>query len=68
VGLALCFVGIDPLTGRARLSLGIPQLPDGVDVMIVVIGLFALGETLYQAWILGRDREEIVALTEGLPA
>jgi putative tricarboxylic transport membrane protein len=48
LGLALGLIGIDPLTGAARFSLGLPQLLDGIDVMILVIGLFAVGETLYQ--------------------
>src|SRR5262245_41664187 len=64
LGLALGLVGIDPLTGNARFSLGIPQLLDGIDVMILVIGLFAVGETLYQAWRHGHDDEQIVALHE----
>jgi putative tricarboxylic transport membrane protein len=50
LGLALGLVGIDPLTGNARFSFGIPQLLDGIDVIILVIGLFAVGETMYQAW------------------
>ena len=45
-GLALGLVGIDQLTGEARFSFGIPQLLDGIDVVILVIGLFAVGETL----------------------
>ncbi len=55
LGLALGLVGIDPLSGNARFSFGIPQLLDGIDVVILVIGLFAVGETLYQAWRHGRD-------------
>jgi putative tricarboxylic transport membrane protein len=54
IGLALGLVGIDPLTGNARFSLGIPQLLDGIDVVILVIGLFAVGETLHEAWRRGR--------------
>jgi putative tricarboxylic transport membrane protein len=50
LGLALGLVGIDQLTGDARFSFGIPQLLDGIDVLILVIGLFAVGETMYQAW------------------
>jgi putative tricarboxylic transport membrane protein len=46
VGLALGLVGIDVQTGQARLSLGVPQLLDGIDVVIVVVGLFAVGEAL----------------------
>jgi putative tricarboxylic transport membrane protein len=55
LGLALGLIGIDPLTGTARFSLGLPQLLDGIDVMILVIGLFAVGETLYQV---ARRRQE----------
>jgi putative tricarboxylic transport membrane protein len=61
LGLSLGLVGIDPLTGEARFSFGIPQLLDGIDVMILVIGLFAVGETMYQAW--RRDHlEEVITL------
>ena len=51
LGLAIGLIGIDQLTGIARFAFGVPQLLGGVDVMILVIGLFAVGETLYQAWI-----------------
>jgi putative tricarboxylic transport membrane protein len=63
LGLALGLVGIDPLTGNARFSFGIPQLLDGIDVVILVIGLFAVGETLFQAWRYGRDELQPVELT-----
>jgi putative tricarboxylic transport membrane protein len=62
MGLALGLIGIDQLTGEARLSFGIPQLLDGIDVVILVIGLFAVGETIYQAWRHGRDEMEILTL------
>jgi putative tricarboxylic transport membrane protein len=48
-GLLLGAIGIDPLTGVPRLTLGIPQLLDGIDVVIVAVGLFAVGEVLYTA-------------------
>ena len=48
-GVALGLVGIDSLTSQARFTLGIPQMLDGIDVVIVVIGLFAVGETFYVA-------------------
>ena len=62
LGLALGVIGIDQLTGEARFSFGIPQLLDGIDVLVLVIGLFAVGETFYQAWHHGRDPVEAVAL------
>ena len=46
IGLALGLVGIDALSGQARLTFGIPYLLDGVDVVIVAVGLFAVGEAL----------------------
>ncbi|MGH9346612.1 MAG: tripartite tricarboxylate transporter permease, partial [Vicinamibacterales bacterium] len=62
LGLALGLIGIDQLTGDARFSFGIPQLLDGIDVIILVIGLFAVGETFYQAWIYGRDEPDVITL------
>ena len=49
LGLMLGFVGIDGLSGQARFTLGIPYLLDGIDPIIVAIGLFAVGETLWVA-------------------
>jgi putative tricarboxylic transport membrane protein len=46
VGLWLGLVGIDQLTGQARLTFGVPQLLDGVEVTTLAVGLFAIGETL----------------------
>ena len=62
IGLALGLIGIDQLTGDARFAFGIPQLLDGIDVLILVIGLFAVGETFYQAWRHGRDPVDVVVL------
>jgi putative tricarboxylic transport membrane protein len=62
LGLALGLVGIDQLTGAARFSFGIPQLLDGIDVVILVIGLFAVGETLHQAARRGGDTPQAVQL------
>ncbi|MCC7039360.1 MAG: tripartite tricarboxylate transporter permease [Burkholderiales bacterium] len=59
-GLYLGLMGIDTQTGQARFTFGIPELLDGVDVVVVAVGLFAVGETLYVATYLNRiaDRME----------
>ena len=49
IGLALAVVGIDQLTGQARLSFDIPQLLDGVEVTTLAVAMFALGEALFVA-------------------
>ena len=46
IGLALACVGIDGLTGAARLTFGVPQLMDGIEITTLAVALFALGEAL----------------------
>lgn len=49
IGLALALVGIDQLTGQARLSFGVPELLDGVEITTLAVALFAIGEALFVA-------------------
>ncbi|HJT15331.1 MAG TPA: tripartite tricarboxylate transporter permease [Dongiaceae bacterium] len=49
LGIAIGLVGTDALTGQARFTLGILQLLDGIDITVVAVGLFAVGEALYVA-------------------
>lgn len=49
LGLVLGLVGIDKLTGQARLAYGNPALLDGISVTTLAVGLFAMGEALYVA-------------------
>lgn len=44
IGLALACVGIDGLTGAARMTFGVPQLMDGIETTTLAVALFALGE------------------------
>jgi putative tricarboxylic transport membrane protein len=49
LGLLAGTVGTDIITGRPRLTMGMPELLSGLEVSPVVIGLFALGEVLSAA-------------------
>jgi putative tricarboxylic transport membrane protein len=49
LGLAIGLVGTDALTGQARFTMGILQLLDGIDITVVAVGLFAVGEAFYVA-------------------
>jgi putative tricarboxylic transport membrane protein len=62
IGLTLGLIGIDKLTGQARLAFGVPELLDGVDVTTLAVGLFAIGEALFVASRrhLGEDKIEPV--------
>jgi putative tricarboxylic transport membrane protein len=62
LGLALGLVGIDLQTGQARFTLGIPELLDGIDTVVVAVGLFAIGETLYAASRYRFEKEEMYAI------
>jgi putative tricarboxylic transport membrane protein len=55
LGLLIGFVGIDQLTGQSRLTLGVDQLGSGIDIVIVAVGLFAVGEALHMAAKLRSD-------------
>ena len=60
IGLLIGLIGIDPTSGQQRLTLGIPELADGFDVVVVAVGLFAVGEALWVAAHLRRSPLEIV--------
>ncbi len=59
LGLAIGLVGIDNQTGQARFAFGVPQLLDGIEVVTVAVGLFAVGETLYFASKLNQLEEKL---------
>ncbi|MFL6929472.1 MAG: tripartite tricarboxylate transporter permease, partial [Xanthobacteraceae bacterium] len=46
IGFALAAVGLDNVTGQLRLTFGFPELLNGFDFLIAVIGLFGIGEIL----------------------
>ena len=62
IGLALGLVGIDLQTGQARFTMGVLELLDGIDTVVVAVGLFAIGETLYAAARHKFEKEEIYDL------
>ena len=45
-GIVIGSVGVDPLYGLPRLTFGIPALQNGINFVVVMIGLFALSEVL----------------------
>lgn len=49
VGITVGLVGIDNQTGEQRFTFGMAPLLDGVEVVTMAVGLFAVGETLYLA-------------------
>jgi putative tricarboxylic transport membrane protein len=60
VGLFIGLIGIDQVSGQSRFSFGIQQFNNGIDVVLVAVGLFAVGEVLYSASRMRHSGEEIV--------
>jgi putative tricarboxylic transport membrane protein len=65
VGLFIGLIGIDVISGQARFTFGVPELFDGISVVVVAVGLFAVGEALYVASRLRHD-DEILPVRGGV--
>ena len=60
LGLAIGLVGIDSLTGQPRATFGLPLLSDGIDIVVIAVAVFALGEALWVAAHLRRRPAEVI--------
>jgi putative tricarboxylic transport membrane protein len=47
-------VGIDQISGQARYTAGVPELLDGLEVVLIAVGLFAVSEALYNVLYEGK--------------
>ncbi|MHB2168742.1 tripartite tricarboxylate transporter permease [Alsobacter sp. R-9] len=65
-GIYLGLIGIDLQTGQARFTFGLQELLDGVNVVVVAVGLFAVGETFYVAARRYSGKDEIIPLKGSL--
>ncbi|HKO66200.1 MAG TPA: tripartite tricarboxylate transporter permease [Burkholderiaceae bacterium] len=66
IGLLLGLVGIDETTGQMRFAFGVPELLDGIDVVVLAVGLFAVGEALYGAAYQSRVKEKLEHMSGSL--
>ena len=63
VGLALGLVGMDQITGQVRYTGNVLELMDGIEVVLVAVGLFAVGEAFYNALYEGRSVSSLNKMT-----
>ncbi|OHC51335.1 MAG: tripartite tricarboxylate transporter TctA [Rhodobacteraceae bacterium GWF1_65_7] len=62
LGLGLACIGIDQLTGQARLSFAVPELLDGIEVTTLAVAMFAVGEALAIAGAGKRGDDKVLAV------
>jgi len=65
IGLLVGLIGTEATTGQARYTMGVLALSDGVSVVLVAVGLFAVGETLYVAARLRHGTVPVIPVTRG---
>ena len=59
IGLAMGLVGLDQITAQVRYTGGISEFIDGIEVVLIAVGLFAVGECLYTALYEGQAKSDI---------
>ena len=60
MGLTIGLVGLDLSTGQARLTGGALELADGIGIVVVAVGVFAVGEALWTAAHLRRKPVDVI--------
>ncbi|AWG44360.1 transporter (plasmid) [Priestia filamentosa] len=55
-GLLIGTVGIDLQTGVHRFTLDIPHFSDGIDFLVVIIGIYAVGEVLFNLLTISKQK------------
>ncbi|WP_455553528.1 tripartite tricarboxylate transporter permease [Comamonas kerstersii] len=63
LGLAMGCVGMDQISGAARYTGGKMEMLDGIDIVLVAVGLFAVAEVLYYALYEGKVKESQNAIS-----
>ncbi|MEU4228250.1 tripartite tricarboxylate transporter permease [Nonomuraea sp. NPDC026600] len=63
LGLAIGMVGIDQMTGQPRLAFGVPELYEGLPVVALAVGLFAVAEAVATAAQRNRQEQAPVKVT-----
>jgi putative tricarboxylic transport membrane protein len=59
LGLMISTVGIDSLSGVQRYTFGFMQLQSGIDFLIAIIGIYALGEVFESLKAIGKGQTKI---------
>ena len=64
IGLALGLVGMDQISGQVRYTGNIPEFMDGIETVLIAVGLFAVSEVMYNALYEGKSSADMNRLTK----
>lgn len=67
IGLAFAVVGIDGISGASRFTADIPQLFDGISIIVITVAVLALGEVIHVASRIHRDAKLTSIAVAGRP-
>jgi putative tricarboxylic transport membrane protein len=62
--LALGLVGMDQISGQVRYTGNIPEFMDGIETVLIAVGLFAVSEVMYNALYEGKSSADMNRLTK----
>lgn len=65
VGFLLGTVGLDPIISTPRFTFGFVSLLNGIDMMVLMIGMFAISEVLVQAQNAGVESQKVLPDARG---
>lgn len=68
IGILLALVGSDVNSGDVRFTLGIPELTDGISFAIVAMGIFGLGEIIYNTFHTRKIKATVPSFKELYPS
>ncbi|MCL6607552.1 MAG: tripartite tricarboxylate transporter permease [Geminicoccaceae bacterium] len=68
LGLALTTIGLDPTSGAYRFTFDEPELHDGIEFIILVIGLFSISEVLLLLEQQHRGTLQVLSIGRGFPS
>ena len=66
LGLFLATIGLDPMTGDMRFDFGYFPLTAGINLIAVLMGVFAIGEVLYQFSVPSASNADVKVVSSGL--
>ncbi|MBK1780513.1 tripartite tricarboxylate transporter permease [Advenella sp. WQ 585] len=66
IGLGFGVMGIDNMTGQPRMTFGFADLLDGMELTVVLVSLFAVGEIIYVASRYKNQKDEVVSVKGGM--